>query len=74
MGGFNLQEEETSQPYTHHKFAEGQASSPDRLAVNGKKGRRAVCVVAEDGIHYRVFDIDSGGGDVDEGEDVEMHI
>lgn len=31
---------------------------PDRLEVNGRKGRRVVCVFAEDKFHYRIFDLD----------------
>jgi anaphase-promoting complex subunit 4 len=46
-------------PFTKHEFTDGPSSAPERLAVNGRKGRRAVCIAAEDGIHYRVFDIDS---------------
>ena len=50
---------EALEPYIQHQFADGVGSAPRELIVNGRKGRRAVCVTAEDGIHYRVFDIDS---------------
>ncbi|KAI9827716.1 MAG: hypothetical protein M1832_004205 [Thelocarpon impressellum] len=32
---------------------------PARLEVNGRKGRRVVCLLGEDGLHYKVFDLDS---------------
>ena len=37
------------------------------MDVNGKKNRRAICVVAQDRFNYRVYDLDSSQG----GEDVE---
>lgn len=47
---------------------------PAKLIVNGRKGRRVVVVLAQDGKHYRVLDLDysslregEGEGD-DEGE------
>ena len=30
------------------------------MAVNGKTGRRAICVLAQDGFHYRIYDLDAG--------------
>lgn len=82
-----LDDEDAIQSLIRHKFAEGPATSPLKLAANGRKARRAVCVVAEDGIHYRVFDMDTGGdyGERDhhhddneeaaeEGGDVDMEV
>ncbi len=50
----------------------GGAKAPSELAVNGRKGRRAACVL-EDGIKFTVFDLDSGQPDEEmptEDEDV----
>jgi anaphase-promoting complex subunit 4 len=48
---------------------------PEKLEVNGRKGRRVVCVLGKDRLHYRVFDLD-GGGDVGEdgGEEDEVDV
>ena len=46
-------------PYTRHIFPKESASQPDKLEVNGRKGRRVVCVLDQDGLRYRVFDLDS---------------
>ena len=43
---------------------------PGRMEVNGRGDRRVVCVVAEDGGRYSLFDVDSWrGGDEGEEED-----
>lgn len=41
--------------HTIHKFPAGEAWTPRRLEINGRKGRRTVCVLAEDRLHYRQF-------------------
>ncbi|KAJ4988520.1 anaphase-promoting complex component Cut20/Apc4 [Stagonosporopsis vannaccii] len=46
------------QQYTIHVFEHEGRFTPARLAVNGRKGRRVVVVLAEDGKHYRVLDMD----------------
>ena len=50
---------------------------PEKLEVNGRKGRRVACVLGRDRSHYRVFDLD-GGGDVgedgDEEDEVDMDV
>lgn len=48
--------------YTWQIFSEGVSWTPDKLEVNGRKGRRAICVLAQDGFHYRVYDLDSSSG------------
>ncbi len=53
--------------YTWHEFPMGVSWTPQRIEVNGRKGRRAICVIAEDGFHYRVYDLDSPQ-DMDENE------
>lgn len=47
--------------YTIHVFAQGERFVPHKLVVNGRKGRRVVVVLAEDGKHYRVLDLDYPG-------------
>ncbi|KAI9766935.1 MAG: hypothetical protein M1840_006232 [Geoglossum simile] len=52
--------------YSRHHFPATETGFvPERLEVNGRKGRRVVCVLGRDRLHYRVFDLD-GGGDVGE--------
>lgn len=46
-------------PYTRHIFPQESVSQPEKLEVNGRKGRRVVCVLDADGLRYRVFDLDS---------------
>ena len=50
--------------YTWQEFPQGVSWTPERLEVNGRKGRRAICVLAQDGFHYRVYDLDSPSEDV----------
>ncbi|RAL16856.1 putative anaphase-promoting complex component Cut20/Apc4 [Aspergillus homomorphus CBS 101889] len=54
-----------------HSFigAKGKAR-PVRIDVNGRRGRRAICVLYGDGIRYEVLDLDAEMGD-DEDEDEE---
>ena len=42
-----------------YTFPAGPTWTPESLEINGRKGRRAVCVLAEDRLRYRVFDLDS---------------
>lgn len=51
--------------YTIHVFAAGERFVPHKLVVNGRKGRRVVVVLAEDGKHYRVLDLDYAGREND---------
>ncbi|KAJ4320944.1 hypothetical protein N0V94_003120 [Neodidymelliopsis sp. IMI 364377] len=68
------------QQYTKHVFEREARFVPARLVVNGRKGRRVVVVLARDGKHYRVLDLDylseqekeEEGDDDGDGEDVEM--
>lgn len=50
-------------PYTRHTFLGDRASQPGTLEVNGRKGRRVLCVLDQDGLRYRVFDLDSNAED-----------
>ncbi|KAK2873517.1 hypothetical protein FQN49_002295 [Arthroderma sp. PD_2] len=42
-----------------HTFSQAAAGEPAHLAVNGRRGRRVVCVLYADGRHYSVLDLDS---------------
>ena len=44
--------------YTWLEFPEGISWTPERIEVSGRKGRRAICVLAQDGFHYRVYGLD----------------
>lgn len=57
--------------YTRHKFPREGTSTLERLEVNGRKGRRVVCVLDQDNVRYRVFDLDSSAGGVDTNNDLE---
>ncbi|KAK2787269.1 hypothetical protein FQN51_003429 [Onygenales sp. PD_10] len=55
--------------FVQHTFPQEAGMEPVELQVNGRKGRRVVCVLYADGMRYSVFDIDSAGiGDGDEEE------
>ncbi|KAL1980545.1 hypothetical protein VTN96DRAFT_3990 [Rasamsonia emersonii] len=43
-----------------HSFpSSGPKAKPVRIDVNGRKGRRAICVLFADGLHYEVLDMDT---------------
>lgn len=54
--------------YTVHVFEHEARFEPARLVVNGRKGRRVVVVLAKDGRHYRVLDLDHPSRRQEEGE------
>ncbi|OAX78547.1 hypothetical protein ACJ72_07142, partial [Emergomyces africanus] len=45
--------------FVRHTFPQQGGMEPIELQVNGRKGRRVVCVLYADGLRYSVFDIDS---------------
>jgi anaphase-promoting complex subunit 4 len=52
-----------------HAFAvSGQKARPLRFDANGRKGRRAICVLYGDGLRYEVLDMDAEMADEDESE------
>lgn len=52
-----------------HTFPQDEGVEPVMLEVNGRKGRRVVCVLYADGMRYSVFDMDSAdGADAEEGD------
>lgn len=54
---------------TWHEFPAGVSWAPGRLEVNGRKGRRVICVLAKDNFHYRIYDLDNPSN-AEEAEDV----
>lgn len=48
--------------YTWLEFPEGAFWTPERMEINGRKNRRVICVLAQDRVHYRVYDLDSSSG------------
>ena len=46
-------------PLLLHSFPNDPAWRPERMEINGRHGRRAVCVLAQDSLRYRVYDLDS---------------
>lgn len=73
--GIDLPDPDVASEYTWQEFPEGVSWTPERLEVNGNKNRRVIgnknrrviCVLAQDGFHYRVYDLDSPSA----GEDVQ---
>lgn len=60
-------------PYTRHVFRQESTFRPEKLEVNGRKGRRVVCVLDQDGLRYRAFDLDSSAENTnDSADDVQM--
>lgn len=56
-----------------HVFAtSGPKANPVRFDVNGRKGRRAICVLYGDAMRYDVLDLDSGIEGEEDGEDDEV--
>ena len=55
----DLADPEHLRTYTWLEFPPGVSWTPERMEVNGRKGRRVLCIVAQDNFHYRVYDLDS---------------
>lgn len=55
----DLADPEHLRTYTWLEFPSGVSWTPERMEVNGRKGRRVICIVAQDNFHYRVYDLDS---------------
>lgn len=60
--GLDLSDPAVANACTWRELPEGVSWTPERMEVNGRKGRRAICVLARDGFHYRVYDLDSSLG------------
>ena len=61
---------EMMEPYVKHLFSRaGHLWKPSFLELNGRKGRRAICVVSQDKLRYALLDMDSSHDpEIDEDE------
>ena len=59
--GIDLTKPKSIADCTIYTFPTDPSWAPKSLEVNGRKGRRMICVLADDRIHYRQFDMDSSG-------------
>ena len=64
----DLSSEYAVRSYIRHTFPAGPTWGVERLEINGRKGRRVVCCVAQDKMRYRIFDLDSGDGEEGDGD------
>ena len=55
----DLADREDLNACTWQEFPAGVTWTPERIEINGRKGRRVICVLAQDRFHYRVYDLDS---------------
>ena len=55
----DLSDTKTCKACTWLKFPVGISWAPERLEVNGRKGKRVICVLAQDRLRYRVYDLDN---------------
>lgn len=60
-GHLDLFSDRVQNHFVRHTFLGTTAASvaPAKIEVNGRKNRRALCIVAQDSVHYRIFDVDS---------------
>lgn len=60
---------------TWHCLPTGVPWATEKVEVNGRKGRRVACLLAQDRLHYRVYDLDhfpdASENDPDAAEDSE---
>lgn len=55
----DLSQQESTLGHTRHVFPSGPSWTPEKLEINGRKGRRAACLLAQDRVHYRQYDLES---------------
>lgn len=55
----DFSQQENMDQFVQHRFPSGLAWTPERIEVNGRRGRRVICVVAKDETRYRIHDLDS---------------
>ncbi|PGH35384.1 anaphase-promoting complex subunit 4 [[Emmonsia] crescens] len=67
----HLADPERHADFVRHTFPQQGGMEPVELQVNGRKGRRVVCVLYADGLRYSVFDMDSSGSGEEEEEEEE---
>lgn len=59
LPSIDLADPEHLRTYSWLEFPPGVSWTPERMEVNGRKGRRVICIIAQDNFHYRVYDLDS---------------
>ena len=57
--GLDLSSSKLLKQYQRHKLPRNAPWDPEGIEINGREGRRAMCIFAKDRIHYRVFGLDS---------------
>ena len=55
----DLSDSDVASVYTWQECPDGVSWTPERMEINGRKGRRAICLLAQDRFRYRVYDLDS---------------
>ena len=45
-----------------HTFPASLGWVPERIEINGRKGRQVVCILGKDKKQYRIYDLDSDNG------------
>jgi anaphase-promoting complex subunit 4 len=65
---FELMEDDGSSRYLCHTYPTG-SMQPVKLEINGRKGRRVICVLDASLQRYQVLDLDSGATFVNEDDD-----
>ena len=55
----DLSDQKYMDQFVLHKFPTGLSWTPERIEINGRKGRRIICVVAKDNMRYRIHDLDT---------------
>lgn len=59
MPSIDLSDRESLDARTWQELPAGVSWTPERMEINGRKGRRVICVLAQDHFHYRIYDLDS---------------
>lgn len=54
----DLENSEHMPELTRHIFPAGVSWAPEKMDINGRKGRRVMCIVAQDKKSYRIYDVD----------------
>ena len=55
----DLSDPDVAGAYMWQECPDGVSWTPERMEINGRKGRRAICLLAQDRFRYRVYDLDS---------------
>ena len=69
LSDIDLADTENCESGTWLKFPEGISWAPERLVVNGRKGRRVIGILAQDKLRYRIFDLDNSSSDAPNAQD-----